>query len=97
LPSSETVNSLLEERRREVHRLLEGALLYLGVREYRLSVTRRKGVDVHSLEEPLFAVKAVVDRPLERDEVELIVGFLCDRGYYVKRLRCLEDRLFLLI
>lgn len=97
MPKSDTVGSHLEERRREVHRLVEGALLYLGVREYSVSVTRRRGVDVYSPEESLFAVKAEVDRPLGGDEVEFIVHGLRERGFSVKRLRSLEDRLLLLV
>jgi len=76
---------------------VEGALLHLGVREYTVSVTRRRGVDVHSPEEPLFAVKAGVDRVLCMDEVEFIVCGLRNRGYSVKRFRSLEDRLLLLV
>ncbi|MFH0849924.1 MAG: hypothetical protein V1924_03175 [Candidatus Bathyarchaeota archaeon] len=97
MPKGDTVGSYLEERRREVHRLVEGALIHLGVREYSVSVTRRRGVDVYSPEEPLFAVKAEVDRFLGGDEVGFIVHGLRDRGYSVKRLRSLEDRLLLLV
>ncbi|MFH2109828.1 MAG: hypothetical protein ABIJ47_01055 [Candidatus Bathyarchaeota archaeon] len=97
MPKGDAVGSYIEERRQEVHRLVEGALLHLGIREYSVSVTRRRGVDVYSPEEPLFAVKAEVARPLGGDEVEFVVGGLRDRGYSVKRLRSLDDRLLLLV
>ena len=97
MPKSDAVISYVEERRREVHRLVEGALLHLGFRDYSVSVTRRRGVDVYSPVEPLFAVKATVAGPLGGDEVEFIVSGLQNRGYSVKRLRKLDDRLLLLV
>jgi hypothetical protein len=97
LPKSDTVRSYVEDHRREVHRLVEGALLHLGLRDYSVSVTRRRGVDVYSPVEPLFAVKAEVARPLSEDDVSFIVSGLQNRGYSVKRLRNLDDRLLLLV
>lgn len=97
MPQRDSVGSLLEERRREVYRLVEGALLHLGVRDYTVSVTRRRGVDVHSITEPLFAVKAETGRPLGVDDIEFMARGLRSRGYSVKRLRSLGNKLYLLV
>ena len=96
-PRDESVNAFIEERRREVHRLVEGALLHLGIREYRVSVTRRRRVNPYSLGTPIFAVKAGARRPVADEEVEFIRGCLLDRGYHVHRLKQKNGAIYMLI
>ena len=57
-PRDKTVNELLEERRKELSRLIAGALRHLGVDEHDFSVRRRRKVDVFDPEEAIFLIKA---------------------------------------
>jgi hypothetical protein len=94
---SEPVNAFIEERRREVHRLLEGALLHLGIREYSVSVTRRRHVNPYSLGTLIFAVKAEARRPIADEEVEFFSRCLLDRGYNAHRLKKKNGAVYMLI
>ena len=94
---SKPVSAFIEERRREIHRLVEGALLHLGIREYSVSVTRRRRVSLHSMGTPIFAVKAEARRPVADEEVEFIRGCLLDRGYQVHRLKQKNGAIYMLI
>jgi len=96
-PRGESVNAFIEERRQEVHRLVEGALLHLGIREYSVSVTRRRRVNPHSLGTPIFAVKAWAKRPVTDEEIEFIRGCLMNRGYHVHRLTQKNGSIYMLI
>lgn len=93
----DSVASFIEERRRELHRLMEGALLYVGVREYDVGVTRRKGVDVNDLETAFFVVKADTTIEVNDDMLEFIKNNFKNRGYEVKRVHKKGLRLVLLI
>ncbi len=83
----DSVASFIEERRRELHRLMEGALLYVGVREYDVGVTRRKGVDVYDPEEALFVVKADTSVEVDDEMLEFIKHNFRNRGYEVKQIK----------
>ena len=93
----DSVTSFIEERRRELHRLMEGALLYVGVREYDVGVTRRKGVDVYDPETALFVVKADTTIEVNDDMLEFIKKNFKNRGYEVKSVHRKGLRLVLLI
>lgn len=83
----DSVTSFIEERRRELHRLMEGALLYVGVREYDVGVTKRKGVDVYDPEEALFVVKADTSFEVDDEMLDFIVENFRNRGYEVKQIK----------
>ncbi len=89
--------SFIEERRRELHRLMEGALLYVGVREYDAGVTKRKGVDVYDPENALFAMKADTTVEVNDEMLEFIKRNFSNRGYEVKSVHRKGLRLVLLI
>ena len=93
----DSVASFIEERRRELHRLMEGALLYVGVRKYDVGVTRRKGADVYDPEEALFVVKADTSVEVDDEMLEFIKHNFKNRGYEVKNVHRKGLRLVLLI
>jgi hypothetical protein len=93
----DSVASFIEERRRELHRLMEGALLYVGVREYDVGVTKRKGVDVYDPEKALFVVKADTTVEVDDEMLEFIKHNFRNRGYEVKSVHRKGLRLMLLI
>jgi hypothetical protein len=93
----DSVASFIEERRRELHRLMEGALLYVGVREYDVGVTKRKGVDVYDPEKALFVVKADTSVEVDDEMLEFIKHNFRNRGYEVKSVHRKGLRLVLLI
>jgi hypothetical protein len=92
-----STSSFIEERRRELHRLMEGALLFVGVREYDVGVTRRKGVDVYDPEKALFTVKADTTIEVNDEMLEFIKNNFRNRGYEVKSVHRKGLRLVLLI
>jgi hypothetical protein len=92
-----SVASFIEERRRELHMLMEGALLHVGVREYDVGVTKRRGVDVYDPGEPLFVVKADTLVEVDDDMLEFIVENFRNRGYEVKNITKKGLRLLMLI
>ncbi len=92
-----SVASFIEERRRELHRLMEGALLHVGVREYDVGVTKRKGVDVYDPDEALFLVKADISIEVDDEMLEFIVENFRNRGYEVKHIKRKGLRLLMLI
>jgi hypothetical protein len=83
----DSVASFIEERRRELHRLMEGALLHVGVREYDVGVTKRKGVDVYDPEEALFVVKADTSVEVDDEMLGFIVENFRNRGYEVRQVK----------
>jgi hypothetical protein len=83
----DSVASFIEDRRRELQRLMEGALLHVGVREYDVGVTKRKGVDVYDPEEALFVVKADTSVEVDDEMLEFIVENFRNRGYEVKQMK----------
>jgi hypothetical protein len=92
-----SVGSFIEERRRELHRLMEGALLHLGVREYDVGVTKRKGVDVYDPDEAIFVVKADTSVEVDDEMLGFIVENFRNRGYEVKQTTRKGLRLLMLI
>ena len=92
-----SVASFIEERRRELHRLMEGALLHVGVREYDVGVTKRKGVDVYDPDEALFLVKADTSIEVDDEMLGFIVENFRNRGYEVKHIKRKGLRLLMLI
>ncbi|MCW4050073.1 MAG: hypothetical protein NWE89_10105 [Candidatus Bathyarchaeota archaeon] len=93
----ETVNAFIEERRREILRLMEGAMIHLHVDKYDVSVLKRKGIDIYDSDRALFAVKADVSKPIDSDGEAFIIRNLRDRGYTVKTLSNKGDRILLLV
>ena len=64
----DTVKILIEESRKKVKNLMEGALVHLGYYDYEVTVNQRKGVNIFDSNEPLFTIKADTNTPLsERD------------------------------
>jgi hypothetical protein len=92
-----SVASFIEERLRELHRLMEGALLHVGVREYDVGVTKRRGVDVYDPDEAIFVVKADTLVEVDDEMLEFIVENFRNRGYEVKHLTKKGLRLLMLI
>jgi hypothetical protein len=93
----DSVSSFIEERRRELHRLMEGALLHVGVRAYDVGVTKRRGVDSYDPDEALFVVKADTSVEVDDEMLEFIVENFRNRGYEVKRTTKKGLRLLMLI
>ncbi|MBN2336656.1 hypothetical protein JXL21_13950 [Candidatus Bathyarchaeota archaeon] len=93
----DSVNAFIEERRRELHRLMEGALLHIGVREYDVGVTRRRGVDIYDHDAALFVVKADTPEEVGDEGLEFIKLNLSNRGYEVRQVVRKGRRLMLLV
>jgi hypothetical protein len=92
-----SVGSFIEERRKELHRLMEGALLHLGVRKYDVGVTKRRGVDVYDPDEAIFVVKADTSIEVDDEMLGFIVENFRNRGYEVKQTTRKGLRLLMLI
>lgn len=92
-----TVNEIIEERRKELSRLLAGALRHLGVDQYDVSVQRRRKIDVFDPDEAVFLVKADTDPMLSPDDISFIATSLKNMNYSVKRIEHRGDRLFLFV
>lgn len=93
----DSVNSFIEKRRKEIHRLMEGALVHLGVDKFDVSVLRRKGIDIFDPSNALFTVKADVSNCLSDEDEQFIVKNLLNRGYSVKHMESRGLLLLLLI
>ena len=92
-----SVASFIEDKRKELHRLMEGSLLYVGVREYNVGVTKRRGVDAYDPEKALFVVKADTILEVDDEMLEFIKHNFRNRGYEVKSVHRNGLRLVLLI
>ncbi len=95
--SDRTVNEMLEERRKEIERLIAGALRFLGVNSHDISVTRRRNVDVFDPETAVFLVKADTEPLLSLDEVAFVSKSLANMNYDVKRVEHRGKRLILFV
>ena len=96
-PPDRTVNEMLEERRKELIRLMAGALRHLGVDNHDISVSKRRGVDVFDPDTAVFLVKADTDPVLSPEDVSFIVTSLKNMRYEVKRIEHRGERLLLFI
>lgn len=96
-PRDRTVNEMLEERRKELLRLMAGALRHLGVDKHDLSVVRRRGVDVFDPDEAIFLVKADTEPVLSPEDVSFIASNLVNMNYNVKRIEHRGERLLLFV
>lgn len=92
-----TINELLEERRKELVRLMEGALRYLGVESHDVSVSLRKRVDVFDPEVAVFLIKSDTEPKLTQDDVSFIAGSLENMGYEVKKIEQRDKRLLIFV
>ena len=92
-----TVKEMLEGRKKELTRLLTGALHHLAVLRYDVDVLKRRKVDLFDPEEAIFIAKADVEPDLTLDQIDFIVSSIESRGYTVKRTEYRGDRLLLLI
>lgn len=91
------VNEMIDERRKELTRLLAGALRYRGVDNYDLSVLRRRGIDVFDPDEALFIVKADTEPVLSPEDISFIATSLQNMNYSIKRIEHRGDRLLLFV
>jgi hypothetical protein len=96
-PHDKTINEMLEERRKELLRLMEGALCYIGVESHDVSVVKRKKVDVFDPESAVFLVKADTEPILKLDDVAFIANSLQNMNYQVKRIEHRGNRLLLFV
>jgi hypothetical protein len=80
-PPDKNVNEMLEERRKELLRLIEGALRYIGVDSHDVSIVKRKKVD------PV----------LKPEDVAFIAKSLQNMNYNVKRIEHRDKRLLLFV
>jgi len=92
-----SVNEMLEERRKEIERLMMGGLRHLGVESYDISVLRRRGVDVFDPDTAVFIIKADTVPALTLDEVGFISRSLQNMNYEVKRVEQRGERLYLFV
>ncbi len=92
-----SVNEMLEERRKEIERLMMGGLRHLGVESYDISVLRRRGVDVFDPDTAVFIIKADTVPALTLDEVGFISRSLQNMNYEVKRVEQRGERLLLFV
>jgi len=96
-PKDKTVNEMVEERRKELRRLLAGELHHLVVEKADIDVIRRRKVDVFDPDTAIFIAKADVEPALSLEQVAFIVSSIESRGYTVKRTEHKGARLLLLI
>jgi len=96
-PPDKTVNEMLEERRKELIRLMAGALRHLGVDEHDISVNKRRGVDVFDPDTAVFLVKADTTPVLSPEDVSFITTSLKNMRYDVKRIEHRGERLLLFV
>lgn len=95
--SDQTVNEMLEERRKELVRLMAGALRHLGVDSYDLSVVKRRKIDIFDPDTPVFLIKADTDPVLEPEDVSFISQSLQNMNYNVKKVEQREKRLLIFV
>ena len=88
---------MLEERKKELTRLLAGALRHLGVESYDLSVVKRRKVDIFDPETAVFLVKADTEPALNPDAVSFIAQSLQNMNYKVKRIEHRGTRLLIFV
>lgn len=96
-PEDKTINEMVEERRKQLLRLLSGALHHLAVQRYDVDVIKRKKVDIFDPEEAIFIVKADVEPSLSLDQIDFVISSIESTGYTVKRSQYKGDRLLLLV
>jgi len=96
-PKDRTVNEMVEERRKELRRLLAGALHHLVAERAEIDVIRRRKVDVFDPDAAIFLAKADVEPALSLEQVAFIVSSIESRGFTVKRTELKGERLMLLI
>jgi hypothetical protein len=96
-PPNRSVNDMIEEHRKELERLMAGALRHLGVDRHDLSVMRRSKVDVFDPEEAIFLVKADTEPMLSPEDVSFIASNLANINYLVKRIEQRGERLLLFV
>jgi hypothetical protein len=96
-PPDRTVNELLEDRRKEILRLMAGALRHIGVDKHDISVMKRKGVNVFNPDLAVFIIKADTEPTLTPEQVSFIVQNLRNMNYSVKRVEHRDERLFLFV
>ena len=96
-PKDKTVDEMVEESRKELRRLLAGALHHLVVEKADIDVIRRRKVDVFDPNAAIFIAKADVEPSLSLKQVAFIVSSIESRGYTVKRTEHKGERLLLLI
>jgi hypothetical protein len=91
------LNEMLEERRKELYRLMTGGLRHLGVDNYDLYVDRRKKIDVFDPGTAVFLVKADTEPVLTKSGISFITRNLENKNYNVKHIAQREGRLLLFI
>lgn len=96
-PKDKTVKEMVEKRRKELRRLLAGALHYLAVEKADIDVIKRRKVDVFDPDAAIFLAKADVEPAMSLEQVSFVVSSIESRGYTVKRIECKGERLLLLI
>lgn len=96
-PPVKTVNEMLEERRKELIRLMAGALRHLGVDMHDISVNKRRGVDVFDPDTAVFLVKADTTPVLSPEDLSFITTSLKNMRYDVKRIEHRGERLLLFV
>ncbi len=97
MDQEKTLNEMVDERKKELVRLIEGALHHLAVEKYDVAVSKRRGVDIFNPEIAVFLAKADVDPPLSDKQINFIVSNLEGRDYEVKRRVLKGKRLLLFI
>ncbi len=95
--SDRTLNEMLEERRKELVRLMAGALRHLGVDSYDLSVVKRRKIDVFDPDTPVFLIKADTEPVLEPEDVSFISQSLQNMNYNVKQVEQRDKRLLIFV
>ena len=96
-PHDKTVNEMLEERRKELIRLMAGALRHVGVDSHDLSVVKRRKIDVFDPDTPVFLIKADTEPVLEPEDVSFITQSLQNMNYKVKRVEQRDKRLLIFV
>ena len=96
-PSDKTVNEMLEERRKELIRLMAGALRHIGVDSHDLSVVKRRKIDVFDPDTAVFLIKADTEPALEPEDVSFITQSLQNMNYKIKRVEQRDKRLLIFV
>lgn len=95
--SDRTVNEMLEERRKELTRLMAGALRHIGVESHDLSIVKRRTNDVFDPDTAVFLIKADTEPVLTSEEVSFITESLKNMNYSVKRVEQRDKRLLIFV
>jgi hypothetical protein len=91
----DTVIALIEEKRKKVKHLMEGALVHLGYYDYEVTVNQRPVANIFDPDEPLFTIKAEINTPFLEEDLIFIRKNLVNSNFRIKEEKLKDNRLIL--